>query len=292
MPDLPAGSITLCMIARDEEDHLAWCLDSVRGVVDEIVVVDTGSQDRTAELAADLGARVLFHDARDRATGDVDLAAARNHGLSHARGSFVLVLDADETLDPTSAASVRTLARAGGDVGYVVERRNHVPESLQVAWVDHAVRLFPNRPAHRYRHRIHETVDASILAAGGRLATSPVVVDHHLPAEPERRRKSARRVELLLEDLARNPDDAERLTFLAAEYHQLGRFDEAAATAERVCALAPDDSGARVVLALYHWAFQANAGAARQDLAVALSLRPGDPEVIALLECLDESRLS
>ena len=76
--------ITLCLIARDEERFLPACLASVRGAVDEIVVVDTGSADRTREIAAEAGALVVDFPWCD------DFAAARNAGLARASGTHAV----------------------------------------------------------------------------------------------------------------------------------------------------------------------------------------------------------
>src|SRR5579864_7403545 len=105
-------SVTLCMIVRDEEAVLADCLASARDAVDDIVVVDTGSMDATRRIATDAGARVF-----DFAWCN-DFAAARNEALRHARGDWVLVLDADERLAPGNAAKLRgALPRAKFDCG-------------------------------------------------------------------------------------------------------------------------------------------------------------------------------
>src|SRR5258708_38958708 len=93
--------LSLCMIVRDEERFLAGALESARGCVDELIVVDTGSQDRTRAIAAEQGARVL-----DFAWCD-DFSAARNVGLEAARGTHILVLDADERLAGRPAQALR-----------------------------------------------------------------------------------------------------------------------------------------------------------------------------------------
>jgi glycosyltransferase involved in cell wall biosynthesis len=265
------------MIVRDEQAVLARCLASVAGVVDEIVVVDTGSTDATVEIAREYGATVLHHDFTR-----VDFAAARNHGLDHARGDVVLVLDADETVDPASVPAVRLLAAAGENVGHVMTRRNVAGAKT---WFDHAVRLFPARPEYRYRYRVHETIDDAILAAGGRIRRSEIVVDHHLPADPSVAQAKGRWYLELLTDEA--SDDPDRLVFLAAEYHRLERYAEATRVAERVALLAPDDFTAQLNAALYHHYFTHDAVRAMADVRAALRLRPADPEALALLREID-----
>ena len=88
------ASISLTMIVRDEETNLPRCLESVRGVFDEIVIVDTGSVDRTREIALAFGAKVFEFAWID------DFAAARNVALEHATGDYAFWLDADDVIEP------------------------------------------------------------------------------------------------------------------------------------------------------------------------------------------------
>jgi glycosyltransferase involved in cell wall biosynthesis len=277
-------ALSLCMIVRDEQDRLPRCLASVAGVVDQLIIVDTGSCDATVRIARQHGALVLPYDFTA-----VDFAAARNHGLAHATGRFILVLDADESLAPDSVAHLRAHLIAGEPVGYILERHNYLPGGDQPVRVDHAVRLFPNQPEYRYRRRVHETVDESILAAGGRLQRSPVVVNHFLPDPDRQREKSLVYLQLLLADVAAEPDDVDRLVFLAAEYHKLEMFEQAIEVAERISSLCPDDFSAQFNAALYHFAYAGDPSRARAELATALRLRPGDPEGLALLAAIEQA---
>lgn len=102
-----ANHLTLCLIARDEEYFLPRCLESVRGVVDRIVLVDTGSSDRTADIAREHGAVVVEHAWND------DFSAARNAALDHVSGGYVLVLDADEMLAPGAGKVLRQAVQRG-----------------------------------------------------------------------------------------------------------------------------------------------------------------------------------
>lgn len=269
------------MIVKNEEAVLDRCLTSARDAVGEIVVVDTGSTDDTVEIARDHGAIVVRHD-----FGDLDFAAARNRSLDAATGGFVLVLDADETLHPDSAGLVGLLAGDDEGVGYVVNRHNR--RDGERTTVDHAVRLFARRPAFRYRNRVHETVDTAILESGGRLRRSHVVIEHHLPTIEREAEKNRLYLRLLERDLADDPDDVDRLTFLAAEHHKLGDFRAATEVATRIAGLLPDDFGAHLTLALYHFAYGGDRTQARRAVRTALRLRPRDPEAYALWSALEE----
>src|SRR5580658_8633514 len=94
-------ALSLCMIVRNEERNLPRCLNSVEGLANELIIVDTGSTDQTPGLAASYGARVIPFDFTV-----VDFAAARNCAITHARGQCILMLDADEILAPGSALEV------------------------------------------------------------------------------------------------------------------------------------------------------------------------------------------
>ncbi|RPI67925.1 MAG: glycosyltransferase family 2 protein, partial [Geobacteraceae bacterium] len=88
----PGGSVSLCMIVKNEQSHLARCLRSVKPLVDEMIVVDTGSSDRTQDIAKIFGAKVFEFPWNN------DFSKARNFSLSKAAGNWILVLDADETI--------------------------------------------------------------------------------------------------------------------------------------------------------------------------------------------------
>ncbi len=95
------ASVSLCVIARNEEHFLPSCISSVRHLVDEIIVVDTGSTDRTREVALQSVARVYSFSWKE------NFAAARNYALDRATGDWILVLDADEILGRIEAEAFR-----------------------------------------------------------------------------------------------------------------------------------------------------------------------------------------
>jgi glycosyltransferase involved in cell wall biosynthesis len=278
-----SAALSLCLIVKNEERNLPGCLDSVRDLAGECIVVDTGSTDATPQIAARYEAEVIPFDFTT-----VDFAAARNHALSHARFPWILMLDADETLDRASAPMLEKLVALDENAGYFLERHNRGSASEHPK-TDHVVRLFPNRPHYRYRGRVHETIDASILAGGGRLNKTPIRIDHNFSSDPEaRRRKNHWYIEILQEEIAADGRDDTRLDFLAAEYHQLGMFDEATRIAERIASVRPLDPRAHLFAGLYHLLYQPDAEKARADFNQALLLRPDYPEAISFLRLLDE----
>src|SRR5713226_2024289 len=96
-------NISLCLMVRNEEHDLPGCLQSAGDLVDEIIVVDTGSTDRTKEVAASFGAKVFDFPWCD------DFAAARNECIRHATGEWILWMDADERIDEANREKLRGL---------------------------------------------------------------------------------------------------------------------------------------------------------------------------------------
>jgi glycosyltransferase involved in cell wall biosynthesis len=282
MPRLP-DALSFCIIAKNEARNLPRCLESVRELAGDIILVDTGSTDDTPGIAAGYSARVIPFDFTF-----VDFAAARNHAISHARAPWILMLDADEALSAGSAPKIEALIAGGENAGYFLERHNYSSDS-ETPLTDHVVRLFPNRLDYRYRGRVHETIDDSILSAGGRLHKTDIRIDHDFSSDREtRRRKNHWYIEILNEEIVADPSDDSRLDFLAAEYHQLGMFDEAIDVAQRIVQARPKDPRAHYFLGVYHLVYKSDLVSARADFNRALMLRPDYPEATAFLEKIDE----
>jgi glycosyltransferase involved in cell wall biosynthesis len=271
------------MIVKNEEACLPQCLDSVSGLAGEIVIADTGSTDRTRELASSYGAKIIPVD-----FSYVDFASARNQALACSEGQWILVLDADEILDPSSLALLSGLMTTSGNTGYFLERHNYSGDNAK-PFRDYVVRFFPNRPHYRYRGRVHETIDASILSGGGKLVKTGIRINHSFCQDREvRRRKSRQYIEILKEEIGANPGDNSRLDFLAAEYHQLEMYDEATRVAERIAGVRPRDPRAHLFAGVYHLLYQRDYRRARADFIEALKLHPEYQEAKSFLRVLDE----
>jgi tetratricopeptide (TPR) repeat protein len=197
--------ISLCMIARNEERFLPECLRRARPAVDEIILVDTGSTDRTKAIAAEFGATVLDAPWQD------DFSAPRNVALAAATGDWILVLDADEFLQDGAAERIRELAVDPGVAGYHMHFINVYGTGRTMGVM--MVRLFRNLPGLAYTNLIHEQVTPSLqrLAAplGLRLRSCDVQVDHHGYSDQvmTERGKIERNERLFLRQLAAEPDD-------------------------------------------------------------------------------------
>ncbi len=186
---MTAPRISLCVVARNEAAFIAACLESARPVVDEIILVDTGSTDGTPAIAAAAGARVILADWPD------DLGQAHDLPVAHASGDWILVLDGDEVLDPAAAPALRAYAAAGEHDGYRLLIRNYSFSPI-VKWrraeahdplargalgylPSAPVRLFRHGRGYRHQGFLHQSVAPSILAAGGRIGRADVHIHHY-----------------------------------------------------------------------------------------------------------------
>ena len=216
--------VSLCVIARDEEAEIGRCLDSARDVVDEIVVVDTGSKDRTRELARERGARVI-----DFAWID-DFSAARNVSIEAATGDWILVLDCDDELVESARPEVRRTIEGTTAAGFRVRIQNLTPPGEPVAYHEARVtRLFRRLDAHRYEHRIHEQIAPAIERAGGRIEPCEIVYRHYGYARREAQgaSRALRNLRLLERERAERPDDPHVAFELGCTFRTLGRDDDA-----------------------------------------------------------------
>ena len=196
--------LSLCLIARNEAKNLPRCLESVRGVVDEIVLVDTGSTDDTVAVAEGHGARVFHLPWAD------DFAAARNEAVRHARGRWILALDADEALTSEARRALRGLLADERFMAFLLNIRSPLKDARgQAAVINAWPRLFRNRPDIRYEGRVHEQISPSIARAGGMVAATDLVIDHlgYHQDFTDQGTKRDRNLELLRQQLAERPDD-------------------------------------------------------------------------------------
>lgn len=141
--------LSLCMIVRNEHQHLARCLASAQPYVDEIVVVDTGSDDDTIAIAQQFGAIVHSFAWCD------DFAAARNFALDHVSGDWILILDADETLVVTQPEFRQQLGQDPNVIGYALVRTDIPLTETELTGGVH-IRLFRGDRGLRYTGRYHE----------------------------------------------------------------------------------------------------------------------------------------
>ena len=184
--------VSLCMIVKDEEANLARCLASVKPIVDEMVVVDTGSTDRTRDIAEFFGARVYEFE------WGGDFAEARNFSLSKAKGDWIFIMDADEIISPQDYKRFRKLtAKKPSELrAYSIITRNYSNMANTIGWIPNTgqykseesglgwlssekVRLFSNNSEIKFEGAVHEMVDPVLKRQSIRIKKCPISVHHY-----------------------------------------------------------------------------------------------------------------
>ncbi len=218
--------LSLSMIVRNEETRLGDCLASVKALVDEMVVVDTGSTDRTIEIARAAGARV------EQITWPGDFAPARNSALDFLSGEWVLVLDADEQLRPEVIPSLKALM-AQPDVLVINLLRYEVGAAM--APYSRVSRLFRRHPAIRWSRPYHSMIDDSVRSLlenepKWRIAdcTEPAILhDGYRPELLAGTDKSDRLRQAMQSELERKPGDPYASAKLGGLLISEGKLNEA-----------------------------------------------------------------
>lgn len=223
-PSPITNRLGVCLIARNEEEFIGRCLASVRGFADQIVVVDTGSTDRTVEIAKEHGAEVHSFAWCD------DFSAARNATLEHVRGDWVLVLDADEELTAEGREVLRQEMRADNVLGY---RLPIVDVGNEEEGHSYVPRLFRNAPGLFYVGRIHEQVFSSLEVRreewGLENRFSKATLLHHGYTEQvnQERDKNVRNLRLLELAIKEMPDEPNLLMNYGLELARSGKLEAA-----------------------------------------------------------------
>lgn len=217
------SNIAVCMIVKNEEAVLSRCLDSIAGLWDELIVVDTGSTDRTVEIAESYGARVLHYEW----VAPGNKGAARNVGIEAAVSQWIVVIDADEVLLDATAARTAILAAADNCDGLSVHFANYINGQCNLTWQQ--LRVF-RRGKWQYKYREHEVP----IALGEKL----IVTDSNIKIEhraPEGRAEGKREPMLmrLQRDIGEHPGDPHPLYFLHREYINQGQYREGIVTGQQ-----------------------------------------------------------
>ncbi|MBI2147982.1 tetratricopeptide repeat protein [Candidatus Woesearchaeota archaeon] len=213
-------TISFCMIAKNEEAYIADCLNSVKGLAKEMIVVDTGSADKTVEIAEQCGATVHHFP------WNGSFADARNESIKYATGDWILVLDADEAISLRDHDRFRALTEQSSVDGYLLQQLNYTNDSTRLRWEPCSAatpeskaftgfvpcpicRFYRNKPTYRYRYKIHEMINESILDHGGRIELTGLPIHHYkaFKTKEETMEKAGRYLQLLEQQIRDNPHD-------------------------------------------------------------------------------------
>jgi tetratricopeptide (TPR) repeat protein len=230
-PKSTAMKLSLCMIVKNEEANLPRCLTSVRDAVDEIVILDTGSTDRTPEIAKEFGAKVHHFEWPN------DFSIARNQSLKYVRGDWVLVLDADETLAKNIAPVLRQLIQ---EEQYLLI--NLVRQEIGASQSPYSLvsRLFRRHPGLYFSRPYHAMIDESVehvLSQEphwqiGSLEDVALLHDGYRAGVIAERNKFATAQAAMESFLTTHPDDPYACSKLGALYLEQGEVDRGRALLE------------------------------------------------------------
>lgn len=217
--------LTLCMIVKNEENSLGQCLGSVKEVVDETIVLDTGSTDKTVEIAQKLGAKVYYFEWCD------DFSAARNEALKYVTGDWVLVLDADEVLNPKIVPQMRHLIKSENNLVINLIRQEVGATQSPYSLVS---RLFRNHSAIKFTRPYHSIIDDSIIdllkkEKQWKIVDLSEIAVFHYGYQPKiiSSLDKANRAKKAMESFrAKNPNDPYVCSKLGALYLQIGQEKE------------------------------------------------------------------
>jgi glycosyltransferase involved in cell wall biosynthesis len=250
-------TLGLSMIVKNEAETISQCLESVKGVVSQIVIADTGSTDNTVEIAGRLGATVISFPWKDH------FAAARNAALESLTTDWVLSLDADEELDREAAPVIARLMRAPHAAGYILPVRNYTPAREIRAgsavgqpndfrhpraatagsyFIYEKCRLFRRQQDIYFTGRVHEQVEVTIRAAKLQLRPAEVLI--HNFGLLERRENMSQKLtyyrDLLRQRVEEEPQDFRGYTYLGRmEYDSFNNRSEALRNFQKALELNP-----------------------------------------------------
>lgn len=260
-------TLSLCMIVKNERAFLGPCLNAIKTLVDEIILVDTGSTDRSGDIARIYGACVYDFDWCD------DFAAARNVSLAKAHGDWILILDADEIIASRDHEVLKRIVEAPVSTkqAYSFQTRNYSNLANNLDWRANdggyprhetglgwfptdKVRLFPRSDGIQFVYPVHELVDPSILAAGLTIVQCPVPIHHYGHVnETKNLRKARHYFDLGYAKLAQLGNNGVAIRELAIQAGQLGKWTEAIELWHRFLDIYRDHAEAYANIAGAYW---------------------------------------
>ena len=232
--------ITVCMIAKNEDNHIEECLKRLRPCQFEIVVVDTGSVDRTKEIAERYTDKVYQFDWCN------DFSAARNYAADQATNDWVLTIDCDEYLENMNLAAVEdALGHNQTSMGMIVRNNPYIIQGVRSIMSENIGRLYNRKNCH-YEGSIHEQI-ATLDGLEPESFNIPLTFYHEgYVSESDKRMRATRNLEMLLRDLDLKGPNPYIYFQLGQNYISLNDLEKAAIYCKKGIALNPDPHSAFV----------------------------------------------
>ena len=229
-------TISLCIIARDEADNLKCSIQSYRELVDEIIVVDTGSTDNSIHVAEQFGAKVSCLPWKG------DFSYSRNASLEKATSDWILWTDADDIITEENCDKIGKI-KDGHDLDCCFSFM--IKNSLDgiLGSVFNQIRMFPRDPRIRFRHKVHEQVLPSIKEIGYNTHFTDIMVLHTGYSDPDIvKRKQIRNMEILKGQIEDNENNPVTAYLYAGNLFDLDRFEEAISYYEKAMQLSEEQN--------------------------------------------------
>ena len=215
-PEVPV--ISICMIVKNEKAHLPACLESLKGLDAELIIVDTGSTDGTVQIAKDYGAKVFYFPWNN------NFSDARNESLKHAASRWILWLDADDIVPGSEHEKIRKLAQQEPNKGFSFILRNQGIDDSRC----YQLRMFPNRPDIRFEGAVHEQAVHSLERLKIPVQMSSVTIVHTgYASETVVREKKKKYLKMMEAWLTEHPNDCLIRYQYALTHHTLDQHKEA-----------------------------------------------------------------
>jgi tetratricopeptide (TPR) repeat protein len=254
-PSKKKATVSCCMIIKDEERYLARCLASVKPIVDEMIVVDTGSGDRSKDIATAFGAQVYDFEWQK------DFAKARNFSLEKASGDWILILDGDEVISSLDYKHFNQIVknRPKAPVAYTIVTRNYSALANIVGWVpndgkyvnEEAVagwipsvktRLFYGKDQIWFEGAVHELVDPVVKRKGFETKNCSIPIHHYGRLDRERlERKGELYFEIGTKKMEEMGDDIFAVREMAIQATTLEKNEMAVKLWQRLISLDPPE---------------------------------------------------
>lgn len=214
------------MIVKNEEKYLARCLESAKHLVDEIVIVDTGSSDRTMEIARNYTEKVYTYPWAE------DFAEARNYAIKQSCGRWIFSLDADETLQGDGSILRKVLENPAGKEAFFVPLNCQSNDTFAEDEHFIVLRLFRNEKEYQFHGKIHEQIFVKDQEKVG-ILDSPIIF-HKSVSKSERKFKRNRNLRLLEQASKAAPDNIFLTYYQGVEWYGLHQFKKALGLFQKV----------------------------------------------------------
>ncbi len=225
--------ITQCVIAKNEEENIRYCLNHLKSVVDEQIVVDTGSSDRTVEIAKEIGAKVFHFEWND------DFSEARNYALDKAKGDWIIFLDCDEYFDDSSVSLIRKyieITNGEKHIDGILSELINIDKDKNIISIakNISARIFRNKENIRYKNKIHEFLadlereefNFSVVCSDGSKEFKILHTGYDKTVVREKN-KNERNITILKKELSENPENLKLNLYVSQSHYMNGEYMEA-----------------------------------------------------------------